>query len=188
MLLPGRLELSTLGDVLGQLLRAGVTGVLSLTETRGAKAGTSHHVHLVRGAPRAVMPPGAQPGEPSELKRRLDQLFALADAKLTFHTAAFAGAWVPRLAGAGYGAGGIDPSEYLHGRPRARDGRPSDIQRDSFAVLGLAPGASHAVVRQTLRQRVLELHPDRAVDAADRTRRTRELARVTAAYHRLSGR
>lgn len=49
MNLPGRLKLSTLGDVLGALFREGATGVLELTEESGARAGRMHRVHIVGG-------------------------------------------------------------------------------------------------------------------------------------------
>ncbi len=45
MKLPGRLRLTTLGDVLGALHRSGASGVLELTEDRG----TTHRVYLVQG-------------------------------------------------------------------------------------------------------------------------------------------
>jgi hypothetical protein len=49
MLLPGRLGATTLGDLLGTLCRARVTGVLELAELDGAVAGRTHRVHLERG-------------------------------------------------------------------------------------------------------------------------------------------
>ena len=49
MNLPGRLRLTTLGDVLGTLYRDGVTGVLELTEPHGAHAGAAHRVHVAGG-------------------------------------------------------------------------------------------------------------------------------------------
>jgi hypothetical protein len=49
MNLPGRLGLTTLGDVLGVMYREGATGVLELTESQGATAGRVHRLHLVAG-------------------------------------------------------------------------------------------------------------------------------------------
>jgi DnaJ domain len=49
MNLPGRLRLTTLGDVLGALCRGGATGVLELTEIQGAGIGRVHRVHLAGG-------------------------------------------------------------------------------------------------------------------------------------------
>lgn len=70
MLLPGRLAQTTLGDVLGRLLRARVSGVLALDDASGRE----HQVHLVGGAPRAVASDGPTVGELAgidpELRRR----------------------------------------------------------------------------------------------------------------------
>jgi len=44
MQLPGRLRLTTLGDLLGALHRACASGILELVEVEGARAGRSHRV------------------------------------------------------------------------------------------------------------------------------------------------
>jgi hypothetical protein len=49
MLLPGRLETSSLGDLLGALHRLRTTGVLELIEERGARSGQVHRVHFHSG-------------------------------------------------------------------------------------------------------------------------------------------
>jgi DnaJ-domain-containing protein 1 len=49
MNLPGRLHRTTLGDVLGTLYRAGVSGVLELVEAQGARAGSSHRIYFAEG-------------------------------------------------------------------------------------------------------------------------------------------
>src|SRR5438552_921756 len=49
MNLPGRLRLTTLGDVLGAVFRDGATGVVELTEAVGASAGRVHRVHVQGG-------------------------------------------------------------------------------------------------------------------------------------------
>jgi len=49
MNLPGRLSRTTLGDLLGQLHRAGASGVLELLEPSGARAGRSHRVFFTGG-------------------------------------------------------------------------------------------------------------------------------------------
>jgi DnaJ-domain-containing protein 1 len=54
MNLPGRLTLTTLGDLLGTLHRAGATGVLEIVEPSGARAGISHRVKLHAGLVDAV--------------------------------------------------------------------------------------------------------------------------------------
>jgi hypothetical protein len=54
MNLPGRLRLTTLGDVLGAVYREGATGVLELTESLGPNAGRVHRVHFADGLVRDV--------------------------------------------------------------------------------------------------------------------------------------
>ena len=49
MQLPGRLRLTTLGDLLGALHRACATGTLELVEVEGARAGRSHRVFFDSG-------------------------------------------------------------------------------------------------------------------------------------------
>jgi hypothetical protein len=49
MQLSGRLRLTTLGDLLGKLLREKLTGTLELTEEKGPSAGRVHRLHLVLG-------------------------------------------------------------------------------------------------------------------------------------------
>jgi DnaJ domain len=49
MQLPGRLRLTTLGDVLGALHRAAASGTLELVEVEGARAGRSHRVFFDAG-------------------------------------------------------------------------------------------------------------------------------------------
>ena len=49
MNLPGQLSFTTLGDLLGQLHRASVSGILELVESHGAAAGRTHRVFLRDG-------------------------------------------------------------------------------------------------------------------------------------------
>jgi hypothetical protein len=49
MQLPGRLRLTTLGDLLGELHRACASGVLELVEIDGARSGRSHRVFFDSG-------------------------------------------------------------------------------------------------------------------------------------------
>jgi hypothetical protein len=231
MLLPGTIELWTLGDVLGPLLRAGVSGVLELTVTDGRDEGTEHRVHLRAGSPAAVVSPGPRLGEflvaggvdedaidlaaekqregdrrlfgelladlvgpgPSrdlittamraQTRARLDRLFRAGRARLRFRTLPFAGERALRAATT---SPALDPEEFLHGRPRSRDRRAESARADALRALGLGPEAPRAAVRQMYRQRVLELHPDRATSEVDRLDRTRALARVTAAYQLIT--
>ena len=57
MQLPGRLRSTTLGDLLGALHRAAVTGTLELIEDRGR----THHIHWMQGLVVAVEIDGASP-------------------------------------------------------------------------------------------------------------------------------
>lgn len=63
MKLPGRLRSTTLGDLLGILHRARLSGVLELREIRGIRAGVLHRVHLVGGNVSLVESPVTQPSE-----------------------------------------------------------------------------------------------------------------------------
>jgi hypothetical protein len=256
MILPGRLSLAPLGDVLGALHRARVHGVLELVErvppSGGAHPGRRHHVHLAlglvarvesalpvpplgewlagrEGAPRdararlgralaldatrlagelAVELGLASPADVAlalraQLRARLDALFSLPDATVRFHVAR------PALRARGPV---LLPSDFLHGRPRARDvqaspragaaaprreaqgtararpeprGREHALSRSSaLGLLGLTGDPTPDEVRRAFRRRASEVHPDRAVgeQGADRTR---ALAALSAAYHTL---
>ena len=62
-MLPGKLDRSTLGDVLGTLFRGRATGFLELGEGRGPRAGKRHFVFLSSGRPTAVVSDGPALGE-----------------------------------------------------------------------------------------------------------------------------
>jgi hypothetical protein len=145
----------------------------------------------------------------AQLRHKLDALFRIQDASVSFHVARGPAAKVPPLL----------PLEFLHHRPRRRDGEESapasheharlderfdrpppsgarprapfvrtDPERArALAALGLNSPASVDEIRKAFRQRALALHPDRAgaLAPAERARRAAELSRVTAAYHRL---
>lgn len=49
MQLPGRLRMTTLGDLLGALHRACASGILELVEVEGVRAGRSHRVYFSSG-------------------------------------------------------------------------------------------------------------------------------------------
>ena len=59
MFLPGSLQTTTLGDVLGRLHRLGASGVLELIESRSPAAGRRHRIHLHRGLVTGVDSPTA---------------------------------------------------------------------------------------------------------------------------------
>jgi hypothetical protein len=244
MQLPGRLRLTTLGDALGALHRAAASGVLELTEDRGA----THRIHFVQGAiidvetglfrqrlgdllagqgflgaralarlaRRLLEAPTRRAGEilveeglasselisaglRRQLRHKLDALFQLRDAQMTFR--------VPRPRAAG--AAPLSPGEFLHGRPRKRArtqaqvaagspepppasapaprAMPHGLRTRAYATLGLLPGADRATVQQAFRRLARSLHPDRHPDAnpSERARLLSRFAELSAAYHAL---
>ena len=245
MNLPGRLRLTTLGDVLGALHRSGASGVLELSEDRGA----THRVYwsdgmitqvdtdlfrerlgdllsrqglleaggLARLARRLLEMPRRRAGEilidegivsrdlvsavlRRQLRRRIDALFDLRDAKLTFRA--------PRPQPAAQAP--LSPHEFLHGRPRFRtrtrvyasqpprepNARARAAPRAgqaaharAYETLGLSPGADRASVVQAFRRLALSLHPDRYpnADADEHARLLTRFAELSAAYHALAG-
>jgi len=65
VLLPGRLEKTTLGDLLGVVHRAGATGTLELVEDRGR----SHRIHVAQGLVVSVEIDGVAPSLAEILRR-----------------------------------------------------------------------------------------------------------------------
>ena len=248
MKLPGRLRLTTLGDVLGAIHRAGASGVLELTEDRGlthrvfwaegmitqvdttlvrerlgdllARQGFLGARALARlarrllGAPRQrageilveegfVSPDLVSAGLRRQLRQKLEALFRVQDAQLTFR--------VPRPHQQHQTP--LSPGEFLHGRPRARpraryaaaQERASSSQASSgastsqraphgarsraYATLGLLPGADRASIQQAFRRLARNLHPDRFphADPTERARLLSRFAELSAAYHALAG-
>jgi hypothetical protein len=171
----GRLSETTLGDVLGSLCRAKLSGVVQLTETRGVTAGRVHGIHLSRGKVVSV-----------DNREQLDALFRMQEASVSFHVACAA----PLAA-----ARALDPEEILRGRPRARDRaapKPADSRdrqrREALRVLGLGDDADAAEVVRAFRALAAKVHPDRHVLATEEERRElhRRFAAISAAYHRLA--
>jgi hypothetical protein len=243
----GRLSETTLGDILGTLARASVTGVIRLKETAGVTAGRTHGIHLSRGQVVAVesqamvLPLGEilrqrglldgaahrqltlrlasgqarqrRVGEilvqerlispevvgaalRQQLRAKLDALFALPDALISFHVACPPAATAHPL----------PTREYLAGRPRARDrmqrpapspriGEPRPLLRSTSAresalrTLGLTESATRADVTQAFRDLASRMHPDRHVGASEDERRKlhQQFAALSAAYHALIG-
>lgn len=168
MHLPGRLAVSTLGDLLGTLHRNRTTGLLELTEAprfleSGHVPGRTHRIHLFCGLVSGVetslpvaplgeilrakgflgpegllallrklasgdrrlageilvedglaVKPLVDLGLRAQLRSRLEALFTLKDAAVSFHTAR-------PLSEAARKLGLLSSGEFLHGRPRARD-------------------------------------------------------------------
>ena len=173
MKISGRLSETTLGDVIGSLCRAKLSGRVQLTEIRGVTAGRVHGIHLSRGQVVSVDSPIG-----------LDELFRLEEAKVSFHVACTA----PRSVGPGF-----EPAEVLRGRPRARDRRrPTDDRhcerREALRILGLGDDADAADVARAFRALAAQVHPDRHASATEEERRNlhRRFAAISAAYHRLA--
>lgn len=252
MNLPGRLRLTTLGDVLGAIHRAGASGVLELIEDRGlthrvfwsdgmitqvdtalfrerlgdllAGQGFLGARALARLARRLLEAPRQRAGEilveegfvspdlvsaglRRQLRQKLEALFQLNDAQLTFR--------VPRPHHPHQSP--LSPGEFLHGRPRARpraryaaaQGRASNTGQASaggasssasqraphgarsgaYETLGLLPGADRASIQQAFRRLARSVHPDRFphADPSERARLLSRFAELSAAYHSLAG-
>jgi hypothetical protein len=254
MNLPGRLRLTTLGDVLGALHRSGASGVLELGEDRGV----THRVYWMQGmitqvdtdlfrqrlgdllagqgflgaralarlARRLLEAPGQRAGEilieegfvstdlvsaglRRQLRQKLEALFQLKDAQLTFR--------VPRPHDQHRSP--LSPGEFLHGRARARPRARAAAPRDqassgqhgpgpqatgssahgvrpqqgsrtrAYATLGLLPGADRATIQQAFRRLARKFHPDRFpnADPKQRAQLLSRFAELSAAYHSLAG-
>ncbi|MFO0614020.1 MAG: J domain-containing protein [Polyangiaceae bacterium] len=237
LLLPSNLEKTTLGDVLGLLLRGRATGFLELGD--GA---SKSHVFLSSGRPTAVASTAAKlwpNGAPqrlgelllergfvgrSDLERaacaradgrllgellldegaldqrtiegamaaqtaeRLDRLYALRKGSMRFRVATFGAARPPIPLRAAFSSPQLHPAIFLTGRPRARTRRPSAdaSRRDALRVLRLDAGATAEDIRRAFKQLVVELHPDRAADEADRALRSAAMKQITVAYAKLA--
>jgi hypothetical protein len=232
---PTSLESTTLGDVLGQMMRSSASGALYLVETGNARAGRAHRVHLRDGRPVVVASEGDRIGEllasrglvdeeavqrasahqrlgdrrlfgelvaalsaapprdveaclHAQTRARLDRLFGLEGAQLSFFATNFEGGLEGAFGRAARAASPLSPADYLHGRPRRRGtGRRPAMRGDEpdTVLLGVAPDATAEALRRAFRKRAFELHPDRAENASDRAVRQQLLAKVSAAYHRL---
>lgn len=181
MNLPGRLRLTTLGDVLGTVYRERTSGILELVETEGPSSGRAHRIHFVDGLVTDVESEVLTRPD-VERRERLDALFRFSDARLAFHVAR---GRRPRQTPLG-------PREFLHGRARSRDKGDSRRRRDptrarALATLGLPDEADRASVLRAFRTLASRLHPDRfpAATAEERAELMRHFAEITAAYHAL---
>jgi DnaJ-domain-containing protein 1 len=212
--LPGRLDRTTLGDVLGALHRYGVSGTLKLLQATASgriehsiawHEGLIHDVTCSRG-PRSA-DSALQSQSTTARLERLNALFALDGLQLRFevmHPARRHGR--PLL-----------PAEFLSGRPRWRDRLDTEATRDSSPqaaaprwaasatsspsgplsspslawarhLLGVAPHASPATLRAAFRRCAGRWHPDRSNlgDAGAAREAHQRFLRVVAAYEQLS--
>lgn len=187
--LPGRLERSTLGDVLGALHRSGATGALRIDEV--GPDGSRQHVIYLRDGLIADVETGCA-DEPSGSLRparqqcldQLESLFGLARARLSF-----------RVMGQrpGRAPAPLEPPEFLHGRQRRRDAAAA-AERSQVAgrqralcLLGLSGDPQPEAIRTAFRQLARRWHPDRHPQAGELTRAAlcRRFAQISAAYQEL---
>jgi hypothetical protein len=129
-----------------------------------------------------------------QLRAKLDALFRIQEANLSFHVACP----TPACPSAP-----LSPREFLRGRPRARDRQrdwpgssarprrsslpaPSEHRRrQALSVLGLDESATLSEVKKAFRQLATEIHPDKHVHASEAERRAlvERFAAMSAAYH-----
>ena len=136
-----------------------------------------------------------------QLRAKLDALFRIEEATLSFHVACPTPACP---------AAPLSPREFLRGRPRARDragraaraphrdeARRSTARRDpierrrseALALLGVDEHATPSEVTRAFRRLAIRLHPDRHVHAGETERRAmaERFAALSAAYHTVMG-
>lgn len=187
--LPGRLERSTLGDVLGALHRSGATGALRLDEA-GPDGSRQHVIYLRDGLIADIDSPArtatARP-EPAARQQRLEQLealFGLTSARLSFRVMGQRPTPPPQP---------LQPPEFLHGRQRRRDTArsappPADPGRlRALALLGLSGEPTPEAIGTAFRQLARRWHPDRHPEAGELTRAAlcRRFAQIAEAYREL---
>lgn len=183
--IPGRLERSTLGDVLGALHRSGATGALRIDET-GPSGSRQHVIHLREGLIADVELGGASARtEPARRQclEQLEALFELQRARLSFRVMGQRSAQMSEP---------LEPPEFLHGRRRRRDvqtpAQPACEARErALSLLGLSGDPSPEQIRSAFRQLARRWHPDRHPDAGELTRAAlcRRFAQISAAYQEL---
>jgi hypothetical protein len=182
---------------LGQVLRReGLASPEAVSELvmhlRAGDARCSGEILTNRGL---VSPEAVRTALRAQLRDRIEALFTIGDAQIAFRTARP----LPRV---GMPAP-LGPSDFLHGKPRRRDGgrpRPAPsfaARRDEIApeepiararrLLGLAGDAGPSDVRRAFRRVAGPLHPDRLAHAGDaeRARQVARFAELAAAYHLL---
>ena len=187
--LPGSLERSTLGDVLGALHRSRCSGALRLDPSDGSPR---HVIHLHEGLIHHIESAGVSATletapEREQCLEQLEALFGLSRARISFRVMGPRAARTPEP---------LRPPEFLHGRQRRRDrdaaAPPPTAARQTsrdraLSRLGLSTDATPEHVRAAFRQLARRWHPDRHPAAGDRTRAAlcRRFAEISAAYQEL---
>ncbi|HKO92683.1 MAG TPA: DnaJ domain-containing protein [Polyangiaceae bacterium] len=187
--LPGSLERSTLGDVLGALHRSRCSGALRLDPSDGS---ARHVIHLHEGLIHRVEWAGVSASldtapERERCLEQLEALFGLSQARISFRVMGPRAARTPEP---------LRPPEFLHGRQRRRDRDgegpnpvpASETARDrALSRLGLSADATEEQVRAAFRRLARRWHPDRHPTAGDLTRAAlcRRFAEIAAAYQEL---
>jgi len=187
--LPGSLERSTLGDVLGALHRSRCSGALRLDPSDGS---ARHVIHLHEGLihhieSAGVSAPLETPPERDQRLKQLEALFGLTRARISFRVMGPRAARTPEP---------LRPREFLHGRERRRDrdaAAPTPVSvvetsRDrALSRLGLTAEATPEQLRAAFRQLARRWHPDRHPAAGERTRAAlcRRFAEISSAYQEL---
>lgn len=121
-----------------------------------------------------------------QLQARLEQLYHLPDARLSFRP--------PRPKSSHpTDPPPLEQGEFLRGRPRKRRGAAVSApgvrsdREDALRVLGLSAGASRGDVQAAFRRLAQETHPDRKPNASEVERREllRRFSLLSRAYHQL---
>jgi hypothetical protein len=187
--LPGRLERSTLGDVLGALYRSGATGALRLDEA-GPDGSRQHVIYLRDGliaqidSPSSAVAPRPEPVERQQRLEQLEGLFGLTSARLSFRVMGQRPSPTPQP---------LQPPEFLHGRQRRRDGAHAALRaaeptrQRALGLLGLSGDPAPEVIGAAFRQLARRWHPDRHPEAGELTRAAlcRRFAQIAEAYREL---
>jgi hypothetical protein len=192
------LPVPPLGEVLRREGLASSEAVRELvTRIRAGDARFAGEILTNRGL---VSPDAVRAALRAQLRERIEALFTIVDAKIAFRTAR------PQAGGATPTP--LEPAEFLHGKPRSRDGsrprpeparaRPLDepLADEPLAdeprararrLLGIPRDAGPSDVRRAFRRIAGPLHPDRVphVGDAERAAYVARFAELAAAYHLL---
>ena len=193
---------------LGELLRRKGTldSAVLVTLLRRIDAGDPRSTGEILVAERMARADAVRAGLEQQRSLRLDALFSLEDAQIAFRVAR-------PTSRESWSARPLAPDDFLHGRPRRRDGakaaprpasQPANDDREpprsgprvavvvtardhALALFGLDQRAETAEVRKAFRRLAGQLHPDRFESAPvdERRKQAAQFARISAAYHVL---